>query len=139
MEGIEGSLIFVAGSPDGHAAYAEPRSCEIDPLAESLKDEKHWRKEIPEIAMMLHKTPEGYRYRSTPSLNVHVHQDVYTNCGRVYEIDLDRWSPGWDTPVNSIRHIFLEVLPHHMFSTTTSQDGIAKMLKHLSFKSQPRR
>lgn len=60
------------------------------------------------LSNTFHGTPLGWRQKHSPSINVHKHLTL--PCP-TYEVDVDRWSPSNLQPWNTLRHIFLEVLP----------------------------
>lgn len=125
---LEGSVTIFLISEKGDHLYAKPVFEDgTDRLWEDFHKNKIWIKCSPFWTELFHKRPEGWRSAKNSSLHVIVY--YFPDKTRYYEMHLDNWAPkGIKNPVNSVRHIFAEVLWHKVTGKKVNQRRIARGL-----------
>ncbi len=81
-----------------------------------------FRRELGFISFLYHGTGETYRQVATPSLHFVKAKDG------TWSVHFDKWCPRLRRPATIVAHCLLEVIPHGVLGTKTSQIGIMKML-----------
>jgi len=102
-------LKLVRTVPDNHAIFITDK----DNLIWDLVHTPGWS---PDRAINIDRAFHGGR----PSLHCTRHNTLE---GVTWELDYDKWEPT-ATPLNLAAHAFLEVLPHLLFHTATSQSQL---------------
>lgn len=88
------------------------------------QNRKKFRKEIPAVSKLFHGSKESYRQIAKPSL----HFTYYAETD-IWKVHFDKWCPRFTAPLTIAAHFSMEVLPHILFGSQTSQIAIQKMLK----------
>jgi hypothetical protein len=98
-----------------------------------LWDDFHTNKKVwtknPIFWGRLFKTRRSESWRSLRKSSLHITVHYFHDKTRYYEMHLDNWAPkGIRDPVNSVRHIFGEVLWHKITGRSVNQDRIRRGL-----------
>lgn len=109
-----------------------------DVLYADLHNRKKWRQDSPFWTHLSHSDGVSFRTPKNASLQVTMH---YTELGeRFYELDMDNWAPcGVIHGVNSVRHIFWEVLRNKLTGHVTDQNRIENSLNIADFRKSLKR
>jgi hypothetical protein len=95
-----------------------------DEIANYIKENpRSFRKEFGAISYMFHGTSEGYRQIAHPSMHF-----VYYKRIQTWSVHFDIWCPLVKKPLTIAKHVGLEVIPHAIFRTRTSQSKIKNLL-----------
>jgi len=84
---------------------------------------EQFRRQAPVFSRWYHNSSESYRVISDPSL----HLSWVPNVG-LWEAHMDEWCPRLAHPSSVFKHVFLEILPHTVLRSSTSQVAIARSL-----------
>lgn len=129
---LQDSVDFVGEINHGDAIWARPKYApgNIDQLQLSLKNKQIWKRD-PWWTRIWHPSrSQSYRLLVRPSLHVHVYKKKDGTL--MYKMDIDRFPPAWRRPVDSTLHLILEIIPHKVWGTHTSQALIFDRLMHRS-------
>lgn len=64
---------------------------------------------------------KSYRLKGRPSLHIMFFLDKKYPGGMLIVMHVDRFAPGWGSPVDSTRHLFQELIPNLIFGEETDQ------------------
>jgi hypothetical protein len=84
---------------------------------------EQFRRQAPFLSRWYHNSSESYRVISHPSLHLSWSPDL-----GLWEAHMDEWCPRLAHPSSVFKHVFLEILPHIVLRSSTSQVAIARSL-----------
>ncbi len=127
---LQDSVDFVGEIKHGDAIWARPRYAlgNVDQLQLSLKNNRIWKHDAWWTRIWHLSRSQSYRLLMRPSLHVQVYKKK--DWGLMYMMDIDRFPPALRRPVDSTLHLILEIIPHKVWRTHTSQELIFDRLTH---------
>ena len=133
---LQNSISVYEVGKKGDKVFANPFLYEgEDILYKNIQeDPTRWRKDHSFWTKRFHSGGVSFRTPKNASLHVTMY---HSNEGKTfYEMHLDNWAPkGIKQPINSVRHLFWEVIRNKIFGTSTDQDRIERTLNIADTKS----
>jgi len=84
---------------------------------------EQFRRQAPVLSRWYHNSSQSYRVIGHPSLHLSWIPDL-----GLWEAHMDEWCPQLAHPSSTFKHVFLEILPHIVLRSSTSQAAIARSL-----------
>jgi len=136
--GLENSINVFDIGKKGDRIYATSVSADgTDRLWDDVhRNKKVWARNSIFWTDIFHGKNIG-SWRTAKNDSLHVTAHYLSDGSRFYEFDIDRWAPkGIHTPINSVRHIIVEVLWNRLSGHTTNQARIEHGLEIIDARAE---